>query len=167
MRGTVKFLIAIAVAILLMVLFRAVAFTVATIEGDGLEPTFEAGDRVLISRWSYGLRTGGTIFSYGRIGGDGVGRGDIVAFDSEGQLLIARCDALPGDTIAGDYVVPSLESCADADYYVMQALGTDSLRMLIQEQQVIGRVCLIVYHHDDSEPMYRGYRASRFFVLPE
>ena len=58
MRSTLKFLIVLAVSLLVMLVFRALAFTVYAVGGKALEPDFKAGDRVLVNRWSYGLRTG-------------------------------------------------------------------------------------------------------------
>ena len=59
MRSALKFVMALIVTILLMLAFRALVFTVYTVSGSGLEPCFVSGDRVLVNRWSYGLRTGG------------------------------------------------------------------------------------------------------------
>ena len=82
MRNTLKFLLVLAVSLLLMMAFRALAFTVYKVEGSGLEPEFSAGDRVLVNRWSYGLRTGGGgPFSYGRLCRQPVERGDLVAYE--------------------------------------------------------------------------------------
>ena len=113
MKGWFKSIIAIAAAILLMVVFRNVALTVFTINGEGFEPEFIVGDRVLVNRWSYGLRTGfrsskgqhsNGLFSYGRIGKQPVRRCDIVAYDdptdsTHCRTLFGRVCALPGDTL--------------------------------------------------------------------
>ena len=60
-RQLLKTLITLAVAIVAMLLFRAAVVTVCCVEGDALQPVFLAGDRVLVNRWSYGLRTGGPL----------------------------------------------------------------------------------------------------------
>ena len=94
MRGTVKFLGAIAAAFMVMLAFRGLVMTVLTIEGDGLAPQFVEGDRVVVNRWSYGLRTGkkGGLFDYGRICRQEVGKGECIAFeDSLGQGRAIRC----------------------------------------------------------------------------
>ena len=69
MRGSFKFLLALATAFVTMLAFRALVMTVCTVDGKGLEPVFQAGDHVVVNRWSYGLRTGekGSLFDYGRI----------------------------------------------------------------------------------------------------
>ena len=66
-----------------MLAFRALVMTVCTIEGDGLSPQFLEGDRVVINRWSYGLRTGKKdgLFDYGRICQQKVEKGDFIAFE--------------------------------------------------------------------------------------
>ena len=49
MRSTLKFLIVLAVSLLVMLVFRALAFTVYAVGGKALEPDFKAGDRVLVN----------------------------------------------------------------------------------------------------------------------
>lgn len=179
MRGTVKFLGVLATAFVVMLAFRGLVMTVCTIEGSGLEPQFISGDRVVINRWSYGLRTGqkGSLFDYGRICRQAVTKGDLIAFeDSLGQILICRCTALPGDTVyhtkgQAPCVVPGLTNCADQDYYWVEAIGKNNVlssRQLgfISEDHIIGRACLILYSHYPTEPFWKGYRSDRF-LLPK
>ncbi len=177
MRKTLKFLLSLAVALLAMVAFRAIGLTLYTIDGDGLGPRFVAGDRVLVNRWSYGLRVGGgdsSLFGYGRLWRQPVEKGDILAFEhpTEGDIVICRCKGLPGDTLEVDgetLVVPSLKDCADADYYWLESLNTanpvDSrLLGFVSEEYIIGRVVMVAYSHDPSAPLWSGWRKERFFV---
>lgn len=178
MKALAKFIAALAVAATLMLAFRALVFTLYTVEGRALEPELMQGDRVLVNRWSYGLRTGGTgsLFRYGRMGHSRVEPGDLVAFDSPADslpgVLICRCKAGPGDTVrtaAGTAVVPGLATCADEDCYWMEAVGRgntmDSRRFgPVPESRIIGRVCVVLYSHDDTMPPYMGYRKERAFV---
>ena len=109
MKSALKFVMALIVTILLMLTFRALVFTVYTVRGDALEPCFIDGDRVLVNRWSYGLRTGGGgMFRYARWAASPVERGDIVVFNSpadsvrpaaQGELLAYYCTGVPGDTV--------------------------------------------------------------------
>ena len=175
MKASVKFILALTVAALLMLAFRALAFTLYVVNGDGLAPEPQGGDRVLVNRWSYGLRTGSRdgLFRYGRICRSDVERGDIVAFDSPvdsvGGVFVCRCGALPGGTIRvnGDLIlVPGLSTCADENYYWMESIGSgnaiDSRFFgLVPESSIIGRVCMVVYGHDDTKPFYTGYRKGR------
>ena len=65
MRNAVKFLISLGAAFFVLLLVRALALTVYIIPDRTLEPTLLQGDRVIVNRWSYGLRTGGdSLFRY-------------------------------------------------------------------------------------------------------
>lgn len=165
--------------IALLLAFRALAFTIFVVDGNALEPELMRGDRVLVNRWSYGLRTGGMggLFRYGRICRDKVQPGDLVAFDSPVDsypgVLVCRCTAGPGDTVrtaAGVQVVPGLVNCDDEDCYWMEAVGkgnpTDSRYFgPVPEKYIIGRVCVILYSHDENLPFYTGYRKDRVLLL--
>ncbi len=179
-KKTVNYLIALATAFILMLVFRALAFTICTVDGQGLSPLFQAGDRVLVNRWSYGLRVGGNtgIFGYGRLCRQQVRKGDIVAFEdprdpSRSKMLICRCVAVPGDSVHLDgktIVIPGLKDCADADYYWLQAIGpgnpVDSRQLgLISEKYIIGRVTHIVYSHNPQQPFYKGWRSCLMKAL--
>ena len=109
MKSALKFVMALTVTILLMLAFRALAFTVYTVRGTALCPAFNNGDRVLVNRWSYGLRTGGgATFGYARWAARPAGRGELVVFNSPEDTLrpVHRrktmayfCTAVPGDTV--------------------------------------------------------------------
>ena len=53
-----KSAVAILLAIVALFAFRALVLTIYTIEGNALEPMFKSGDRIMVNRWSYGLRAG-------------------------------------------------------------------------------------------------------------
>ena len=164
-------------ALVLMLVFRAVGLTIYSIEGDGLEPCFTTGDRVMVNRWSYGLRVGGGekgLFGYGRLWRQPVEKGDLIAFEhpQTGDILICSCKGLPGDSLVVDgetVVVPSLKDCADADYYWMESLNgqndVDSrLLGFISEEYIIGRVFMVAYSHDPAARPWTGWRATRWFL---
>ena len=164
MLSTLKFLAALTVAFVIMLTFRALVFTIYTVPNSTLEPTFKKGDRVLVNRWSYGLRTGGGgLFSYGRLWHQPVNKGDMVAVDdSVGHVLIGRCTALPGDTVVWQnrlLVIPGKVNCARHDYYNIDPLG------LVCEERIIGRVSLVVYNRAPGYPFWLGYD-SRRLLLP-
>ena len=189
MRNLLKFLLSLAVALLLMMAFRTLAFTIYYVEGDGLEPEFVAGDHVMVNRWSYGLRTGShsvsdrqqgkkSLFGYGRLGRRPMNRGDIVAYEDPSdstfnRVLFGRLHALPGDTVRYNgsiELVPSIANCADADYFWIQTLNEanplDSRQLgFISEQRIIGRACLVVYSHPADSSIWSGYRNDRFLLL--
>ena len=59
MRDAVNTVLALACAAVFILLVRALAVTVYAIPDNLLAPHLVAGDRVLVNRWSYGLRAGG------------------------------------------------------------------------------------------------------------
>lgn len=178
MRKALKFLLPLLTAFILMLAVRTIGFTVYAIVGDGLSPVFLQGDRVLVNRWSYGLRVGGSdnsLFGYGRLWRHPIEKGDILAFENptEGDnIIICQCKGLPGDTLDVDgesLVVPGLKDCADADYYWMESLSeanpVDSrLLGFISEEYIIGRVVMVAYSHDPAAPFWSGWRHSRLFT---
>lgn len=176
MPNWLKFVIVFASAFVLMLAFRALAFSVYTVEGKGLQPVYIHGDRLLVNKWSYGLRVdGGGVLPYSRMLRKPVKKGDIVVFDIPNDTIqgefIARCKAVPGDSIKLQnriVVVPGLKDCADADYYWLESLHpknpADSRHLgFISECNIIGRVVTILYSHDDSKNFLEGYRQERMF----
>lgn len=109
MRSVLRFAAVLCMAIAVMLLFRAVAFTIYTVPQPGISPWLKGGDRVVVNRWSYGLRTGGTpLFSYARWIGRPVGKGQLLAFNhpldtaraiNRRPVGAAFCAAQPGDTV--------------------------------------------------------------------
>ena len=59
LNSSLRWFIAFLTGALGMLLFRATVATLCVVEGDALAPLLIAGDRVVVNRWSYGLRTGG------------------------------------------------------------------------------------------------------------
>ena len=163
MANWLKYVIAFASAFVLMLAFRTLAFSIHDVTGDGLEPVYKRGDRLLINRCSYGLRIEGNgLLPYSRLMRQPVGRGDIVAFeissDSIEGLMIARCKAVPGDTVrtnSGLTTVPGVKTCATTDYYWLEALNKqnpiDSRHLgFIPESNIIGRVVTVLYNRTNT-----------------
>ena len=173
MKKTLRFLLAFLITFVLLMVVRALVVTIYTVDGPGLEPVFHAGDRVMVNRWSYGLRVGGkhSFFGYGRIAHQEVAKGDMVAVEhpKDGSILICRCKGLPGDTIILDghtFVVPCIKECADADYYWMETVRptskSDAKTLgFIAEEYIIGRVFMVVYSREPQAPIWRGWRPNR------
>lgn len=174
MKNTLRFLLAFLIAFVLMLVVRSAGLTLYTVSDASLEPVFQAGDRLMVNRWSYGLRVGGknAFFDYGRIGYQAVERGDLVAIvnpQHTDQVFICRVAALPGDSVRHDgqtFIVPSLKDCADADYYWMESVSKTEPRPLgfIAEEYIIGRVFMVAYSRDPSQPLWRGWRHNRMFL---
>ena len=171
MRKTLRFLLAFLIAFALMMVVRAIGVTLYTISDTGLEPVLQAGDRVMVNRWSYGLRVGGkdSFFGYGRIARQSVEKGDLVAFENplnNDEIFIYRCKGLPGDTIVHEgktLVVPSLKDCADADYYWLETLDTHQLGF-IAEEYLVGRAFMVVYSRNPLGPFWKGWRSNRILL---
>lgn len=181
MRTALRCVFSLVIAAACMLAFRSLVFTVCSIDGDALAPFFLRGDRIVVNRWSYGLRTGrnNSIFGYGRLFRQPLKRGDIVAFDSPIDsfpgVLVCRCTALPGDTVrttgSNIIILPGTITCDDQDCYWMQALSKGSHADSntfgpIPDSLIIGRVCAILYNHDDSQPFFRGYDKNRLTLIP-
>lgn len=110
-RPLLKTLLAAALGVMLV---RLIAFTSCTIPSEGMENTLYRGDRVIVSKWSYGFRIPlASLFGLHRWGDAPVRRGDIVLFNnpsprSSGKVIdfretfISRCTGLPGDTLLLD-----------------------------------------------------------------
>jgi len=158
-----KYVIALVSAFALMLAFRTLALSIHGVTGDGLAPLYQNGDRLLINRCSYGMRVKGSqLLPYSRLMRQPVKRGDIVAFlapdnQSDG-LMIARCIAIPGDTIPtnkGVIMVPGVTTCDKIDYYWLEALNpdnpADSRHLgLIPESHIVGRVVSVLYHRKNT-----------------
>lgn len=161
MNSIFKFLSALFTAILIMLAFRALVFTIYTVPDASLEPRLRTGDRVVVNRWSYGLRTGGNgYFHYSRLFASPVQRGDLIAFnipqDSTGNIAslpvaIGQVKAIPGDTITIDslqYVIPQgcrICQCSQHDQLLV-GNGNDALQVLVPETHVIGKVILVAFN---------------------
>ncbi len=109
-RKILKWLAIFAGAIAIAVLLRGFGFTSYLIPSEGMENSLLCGDRVLVNKWSYGLRTPlMRWFGYHRWNSRTAGRGDIVVFNNPADLgspyidrretYISRCTGIPGDTL--------------------------------------------------------------------
>ena len=155
-----KNVIVLASAFALMLGFRALVFSLHSVTGNGLAPLYKHGDCLLVNRCSYGLRIEGNgLLPYSRLLRQPVKRGDIVAFtvSSVAGICIARCKAVPGDTIntlKGKLVVPGLNTCAKADYYWLESINpsnpADSRHIgFIPESHIIGEVISVLYNRNN------------------
>ena len=170
-----KSAVAILLAIVALFAFRALVLTIYTIEGNALEPMFKSGDRIMVNRWSYGLRAGeiNGIFGYGRLGASMPEKGDIIAFDhplpEANGVFVGVVKALPGDTLhtkEGPFLVPGEVTCDKQNYYVVE-MGKKRTPCTIPEASIIGRVVLVVYNLDVSLPFYTGFDKKRCCLLPQ
>lgn len=99
-----------ALAVWLLRTFLAMPYTVSS---QGMENTLQPGDRILVNKWSYGLRlpyATGTSCHRWRV--RPAGFGEIIVFNNPAdtsqasigkkETLLARCLGIPGDTLIQD-----------------------------------------------------------------
>ena len=105
-----KWILAFAGAVAVVLLLRGFAFTSCLIPSTGMENSIFQGERILVNKWSYGLRVPFmSIFSYHRWRERPVREQDIVVFNNPAgirqpvidrrEIYIGRCIGVPGDTL--------------------------------------------------------------------
>ena len=105
-----KWILVFAGAIVIVLLLRGFAFPSCFIPSTGMENSIFQGERILVNKWSYGLRVPFmSIFSYHRWRERPVREQDIVVFNNPAgirqpvidrrEIYIGRCIGVPGDTL--------------------------------------------------------------------
>lgn len=100
-------------AVALVLLLRGFVFTSYIIPSAGMENSLFRGDRILVNKWSYGLRLPCiSLLSYHRWESQPVKSGDIVVFNNPAafaepvidkrEIFISRCIATPGEALLLD-----------------------------------------------------------------
>ena len=108
-----KWIFAFAGAIAVELLLRGFAFTSCLIPSTGMENSLFQGERILVNKWSYGLRVPlMSLFSYHRWCERSVRQQDVVVFNNPAaigqptidrrEIYISRCIGTPGDTLLVD-----------------------------------------------------------------
>lgn len=108
-----KWILAFAGAAAIVLLLRGFAFTSCLIPSTGMENSIFQGERILVNKWSYGLRVPlMSLFSYHRWAERPVQQQDIVLFNNPADIrqpvidrrgiYISRCVGVPGDTLLVD-----------------------------------------------------------------
>mgnify|MGYP000794844344 CR=1 FL=1 len=108
-----KWIFAFAGAIAVVLLLRGFAFTSCLIPSTGMENSLFQGERILVNKWSYGLRVPlMSLFSYHRWCERSVRQQDVVVFNNPAaigqptidrrEIYISRCLGVPGDTLLVD-----------------------------------------------------------------
>ena len=108
-----KWILAFAGAVVVVLLLRGFAFTSCLIPSTGMENSLFQGERILVNKWSYGLRLPlMSAFSYHRWRERPVQKRDIVVFNNPAgiqqptsdrrEIYISRCIGTPGDTLLVD-----------------------------------------------------------------
>lgn len=128
MKRNLKWIIALAGAIIIVLLLRSFVFTSCLIPSAGMENSLFRGERILINKWSYGLRLPlMSLFSYHRWREREVEKEDIVVFNNPAsttqpvidrrEVFISRCVGVPGDTLLIDslFTIVSSQNVAGPD----------------------------------------------------
>ena len=108
-----KWIFAFAGAIAVVLLLRGFAFTSCLIPSTSMENSLFQGERILVNKWSYGLRVPlMSLFSYHRWCERSVRQQDVVVFNNPAaigqptidrrEIYISRCIGTPGDTLLVD-----------------------------------------------------------------
>ena len=108
-----KWILAFAGAVAVVLLLRGFAFTSCLIPSTGMENSLFQGERILVNKWSYGLRVPlMSQFSYLRWCERSVRQQDVVVFNNPAaigqptidrrEIYISRCIGTPGDTLLVD-----------------------------------------------------------------
>lgn len=174
MRDAVKFIFSLVTASLAMLVFRALVFTIYTVPQSSKDMVLQKGDRVMVNRWSYGLRAGDNVhFPYSRWMHSQIKKGDIVAFNnpsdksrrvSARNVLLGRITACPEDTVSFSnqiYVLPHRCSREIPLYIIRSEQGEH----LVPENHIIGEAFVIIYGKTPGTPIYNGYIKERWFRL--
>ena len=108
-----KWIIVLAGAVVTVLLLRGFVFTSYIIPSSGMENSLYQGDRIIVNKWSYGLRLPCmSILSYHRWNSQQVKSGDIVVFNNPAdssqpiidkrETFISRCIGVPGEELILD-----------------------------------------------------------------
>ena len=142
-------------AILIVLLVKTFAFTSCSIPSTGMENSLYQGEKVLVNKWSYGLRLP---FTSSHFLADRARKGDIVLFnnptplDKESPvftrgLFISRCVGTPGDTlmlnkellVTGQKVLsPDSKQLYTYSYLLEDTLQGAMLQLGIKENLLVG-----------------------------
>lgn len=128
MADVLKFIIALAACIALMLVIRTYGFALYTIPDDSLKPMLAKGQRVLVNKLSRSQ----------------LKQGDAVVFGNGGEKMAGRIVAVPGDTVDVDgeqYLIPTrCQIDYDCEYCQLYLVATGSRQMLVPAGTVVGTV---------------------------
>ena len=117
-----KFILAVAIALVLMLVVRTYAFTIYKVSNSSLEPVLKKNDRIVVNKLYCGR----------------LSRGDIVVFAADSSYL-GVIGNIPGDTVMLDgkhYVLPERCGCSERAVFIV---WQGSKRALIHKDDIIGK----------------------------
>lgn len=130
MRRNWKIMATITGVVLIVVLLRGCIATSYLIPASGMENSLYCGERILVNKWSYGLRIPFMgLWGYHRWADNPVHKDDILVFNNpanlsqsaidQREIFISRCLGIPGDTLLVDTlfsVIPSEKNAPDQKF---------------------------------------------------
>lgn len=134
-------------AALLVLLVKAFALTSCTIPSTGMENSLYQGERVLVNKWSYGLRFP---FTTARLLEEQAAKGDIVLFNNPNpsswetpvfarDWFVSRCVGTPGDTLMlNEELLVTGEKALSPDSKALYAYPHTAEDTLQQVMKVLG-----------------------------
>lgn len=164
--------------ILAVVLLRGCVATTYLIPSSGMENSLYRGERILVNKWSYGLRLPFMkLWGYHRWADSPVRKDDILVFNNPANLseptidrrevFISRCIGTPGDTLLIDSlfsVVPSEKNAPDQkflySYSKQKESQMDSLLSIlsINSNRLLGQ---------DSAKNVRSFSRYEYYLLEQ
>lgn len=164
--------------ILAVVLLRGCVATTYLIPSSGMENSLYCGERILVNKWSYGLRLPFMkLWGYHRWADSPVRKDDILVFNNPANLseptidwrevFISRCIGTPGDTLLIDSlfsVVPSEKNAPDQkflySYSKQKESQMDSLLSIlsINSNRLLGQ---------DSAKNVRSFSRYEYYLLEQ
>ena len=127
MRNAIKFILAVATAIILMLVVRAYAFTIYKVSNSNLNPVLKKNDRVLVNKLDRARFL----------------RGDIVVFSADSSY-VGVVSGVPGDTVTLDsttYVLPERCGCQECQCKerAVFLIWQGKEQVLIHKDDIIGK----------------------------
>ena len=174
-----KWIFAFAGAIAVVLLLRGFAFTSCLIPSTGMENSLFQGERILVNKWSYGLRLPlMSLFSYHRWCERSVRKQDVVVFNNPAaigqptidrrEIYISRCIGTPGDTLLVDslFSVSSPEAQLNPDkkrLYTYPAAKEQLITSLMQTLSITNDVLMGI---NDSTHV-RSFSRYEYYLLEQ
>ena len=161
-------------------LVRTLLVTTCVIPSSGMENSLYQGERILVNKWSYGLRLPFcSLFGYHRLASSRAEKGDILLFNNPHpqqvekgiewrELFISRCIGTPGDTLmlnremidSGDEVL----SPDSKSLYVYPSSKEDLMRVILDAVGLKDN-SLVGYTEDGS--YIRSFSHYEFYLVSQ
>ena len=163
LKGWWGFVFSLMFAVVLILVVHTFFFTQVEMRTNRSDLGLLSGDRILVSKMSYGVRVPfAQYLGYHRWGTGMPQRGEMVVFDYPGvskNVSLDRVSGLPGDTVW-------VEEDEGAFFVVPEgalSIGT----LLLPDTCLIGHPVCISFSVDAQQPFYRKLRQKRFFKAIE